>query len=221
VGTSGSTTSLVDGYGFFPPDCATFEQSADADEVRAEIVAQFARAEALGVDATHADNHMGSLYGLATGRDFLEIVLEECAARGLPFRLPRSADLYGVDIPEPVRPIAEQLVAARGAYADSLGVVLPDYTWTYEFALRPGETYESVKADLLEMLRATRPGVTEIYLHPFEDDDELRDIAPGSQKRGWELALLRDDDVRTAIVEEGIHRTGWRELRDLQRGTAR
>lgn len=218
VGTTGDSSTLVDELGYFPADCATFEQQADPAQIAAEIEAQMQRIIALGVDPSHADNHMGSLYGLETGRDFLEVTLEACARHGLPFRLPRVADLYGTPLPPAIAPMAQQLIDARGAYADELGVVLPDYTWTLPFFLEPGETYESVKADTLEMLAALKPGVTEIYIHPFEVDDELRDISPNCEKRGIELALFQDQDILDVIDGPGINRITWRDLRTLQRG---
>lgn len=217
VGTSGESGSLVDELGYFPQTCEEFESNADPGQVAQEIETQIARAKALGVDITHADNHMGSLYGLATGRDFLEVALESCARHGLPFRLPRSSDLYGAELPEPIRSVADQLIAARTALADELGVVLPDYTWTYAFETEPGTTYESVKEEMMQMIRDTKPGVTEIYVHPFEVDAELRDIAPLPDKRGWELRMFQDLDVLNLIDELGIQRTSWRALQELQR----
>ncbi len=99
--------------------------------------------------------------------------------------------------------------------------MLPDYTWTYAFETEPGTTYESVKGEMIEMISRTKPGVTEIYVHPFEVDSELLDIAPEPQKRGWELAMFQDPEVLGAFDELGIHRVGWRDLRAVQRGEAR
>lgn len=214
VSCSSSTGSLVDANGYFPQTCLEFEVSALEEEVAAEIEAQIARARSLGVNPTHADNHMGSLYGLATGKDFLEVTLKSCAEHGLPFRLPRSSE--GVDIPDEIRPLAQQLLAARCGLADELGVVLPDYTWTYAFETEPGTTYESVKQEMMEMIACTNPGVTEIYVHPFEVDDELLDISPNPAKRGWELSMFRDPDVLNLFTDLGIHRIGWRNLQDVQ-----
>lgn len=206
-----AVSSLVDDAGYFPADCRTVEERADPEEVRAEIDAQIGRAVALGLDPSHADNHMGSLYGLATGRDFLDVVFKACAEHGLPFRLPRTLD--GMGLPEELEPFAR----ARAEAADAAGVVILDRLWTLPFELAEGETYESVRRDMIGLIRALRPGVTEIYIHPFEDTGELRQIMPHHAKRGMELRLFTDPEVRRAIAEEGVRLIGWSDLRTAQR----
>ena len=72
------------------------------------------------------------------------------------------------------------------------------------------------------MLCAVPPGVTEIYLHPMADGEELRAAVDfAAAKRGYELRLLDDPLVQQTIAEEGLVRVGWRALRELQRGDAR
>lgn len=216
---TGTDTSLVDDAGYFPPDVATVERQARDEDVAAEIAAQLEAALAAGVDVSHLDNHMGSVYGLETGRTFLPQVFELAARHGLPFRLPRTTD--GMDLPAgDHRPLLEQATAA----ADALGVVLLDRLWTHPFELAgegtvEEEDYEDVKRDFLELLRRVEPGVTEIYLHPMLDDEELVDVVDyASAKRGFERRLLADPDVSAVIAEQGLVRVGWRDLRAVQRG---
>lgn len=209
--------SLVDADGYLPRDCRTFELTAAEDDVVAEMRAQLARMRAAGVEPSHADNHMGSLYGLETGRDLLPAVLALCAAEGLPFRLPRSPELRGIDVPDLLQPLVGQLIAARSALADALGVVIPDRLWTHAFETLPGEDYERARDTFVAGLRDLRPGVTEYYLHPFTLSDELRAISPDAAKRAWELDMLRDPVVHDVIAEEGILLARWRDLQELQR----
>ena len=75
---TGSDTSLVDAAGFFPTDVLSVEQNASDEDVAAELSAQLQTALDAGVDVTHLDNHMGSVYGLVTGRDFLRPVCRVC-----------------------------------------------------------------------------------------------------------------------------------------------
>lgn len=211
---TGSASSLVDADGFFPADVVAVEQRAAADDVAVELAAQLQAALDAGVDVTHLDNHMGSVYGLATGRDFLGPVFALAAQHGLPFRLPRSMD--GVS--------ADTLARATGA-ADALGVEIIDRLWSHPFELvgegtDDAETYEQVRDGFVTLLRAVPAGVTEIYLHPMTDTEELRSAVDfAAVKRGYELRLLSDPVVTQAIADEGLERIGWRALRDLQRGT--
>ena len=211
---TGTGTSLVDAAGYFPADVLAVEQHASADDVAAEIDAQLQAALDAGVDVTHLDNHMGSVYGLLTGRDFLRPVFELAARHGLPFRLPRSMEGTGNDA------ALQAKLADASAAADAAGIEIIDRLWSHPFEEVPGESYEQVRDGFIALLRAVPAGVTEIYLHPMVDDDELRAAVDfAAAKRGHELRLLSDPAVLQAIADEGLVRLGWRDLRDLQRGS--
>ncbi|MDQ0728232.1 polysaccharide deacetylase family protein [Microbacterium sp. W4I20] len=218
---TGTATTLVDADGFFPADVAVVERTADEAEVAAELAAQVQAALDAGVDVTHLDNHMGSVYGLLTGRDFLRPVFELAARHGLPFRLPRIMDGVGADA------ALQATLHDAAAAADAVGVEIIDRLWSHPFALlgegTPAEeTYEQVRDGFIALLRAVPAGVTEIYLHPMVDDDELRAAVDyGATKRGYELRLLADPVVLQAIEDEALVRIGWRDLRDLQRSSIR
>lgn len=214
---TGTATSLVDEAGYFPTAVVGVEQQATVEDVAAELFAQLAYAQSAGVDVTHLDSHMGAVYGLETGRDFLGAVLALAARHALPFRLPRVLDGSGFD--EMLQPVLDRAAAV----ADELGVVIPDRLWTHPFPLanegtEHEETYEQIREGFLALLRRVGPGVTEIYLHPMVDGDQLRSTVDfGAAKRGYERRLLADDLVRETIADEGLVRISWRALRDLQR----
>ena len=218
---TGTATTLVDADGFFPVDVVSVEQLASEADVEAELGAQLQAALDAGVDVTHLDNHMGSVYGLATGRDFLTPVLGLAARHGLPFRLPRSMDGVGVDAG------LQHLLDRATAAADALGVEIIDRLWSHPFELvgegtGQEETYDQMRDGFIALLRAVPAGVTEIYVHPMVDDDELRAAVDfAAAKRGYERRLLTDPAVLQAIADEGLVRIGWRSLRDLQRAAAR
>lgn len=215
---TGIGTTLVDADGFFPAAVIDVERQASDDDVAAELLAQLNAALAAGVDVTHLDNHMGSVYGLHTGRHFMGHALRLSAQHGLPFRMPRRVLGSGLDQ-------AAQGVATEAArVADEHGVVVLDYLWTHPFELigegtDDEETYEQVRDGFIKLLRAVPAGVTEIYLHPMDDTDELRQTVDfAAKKRGFEIRLLRDPLVLHVIDEENLVRIGWRALRTVQRG---
>lgn len=218
---TGTATTLVDSDGFFPADVVAVEEGASDADVAAELAAQLQAALDAGVDVTHLDNHMGSVYGLATGRDFLTQVLDLSARHGLPFRLPRSMDGLGVDAG------LQHLLDGATAAADAAGVEIIDRLWSHPFELvgegtPDEETYEQVRDGFITLLRAVPAGVTEIFLHPMVDDDELRAAVDfAAAKRGYERRLLADPAVLQAIDDERLVRIGWRRLRDLQRSAVR
>ena len=106
--------SLIDEEGFMWHESDQFATHADLEETKAEIEAQIDRLTALGLDPSHLDNHMGSLYGVDTGRfELLLATLETAGKRGLPFRFPTKFK------PEQIAPSIEKaeavLAAARKA----------------------------------------------------------------------------------------------------------
>ncbi len=218
---TGVGTSLVDADGFFPSEVRPVEENAAEDDVAAEIAAQLQAALDAGVDVTHLDNHMGSVYGLLTGRDFLAPVFALAARHGLPFRLPRSMDGADADVE------LQRTLDRAAAAADSLGVEIIDRLWSHPFEIvgegtDAEEGYEQVRDGFIALLRAVPAGVTEIYLHPMIDDAELRAAVDfAAAKRGYEHRLLADPAVLQAIEDEGLVRIGWRALRELQRSAAR
>lgn len=214
---TGTATTLVDRDGYFPTESREVEERADAADVAAELAAQIDAALDAGVDVTHLDNHMGSVYGLHTGRNFLSLVFDLAARHGLPFRLPRVAD--GPELDPAVQPLLDHVTQL----ADAAGVVILDRLWTHPFALagegtEGEETYEQIRDGFVAMLRAVPAGVTEIYLHPMVDGPELRAAVDfGATKRGYERRLLADPIVQKTIEKEGLIRIGWRALRSVQR----
>lgn len=214
VNRKGSTVSLVTNENYFPKDSKSFEQQADPEEVKEELIAQIETALAMGMRPTHADNHMGSLYGLATGRHFLPIVLDVCASYGLPFRLPRyllqeSGQVAPPELAEQAKQLAQ--------LADSKGVVILDYLVGLPFQLQDGETFDSLKSTMQQLLKSLHPGVTELIIHPSLVTDELTAFHGQPAKRGMELELFRDADLRQTLQDEGIRMIRWRELQKLQR----
>jgi len=213
VQQGGAVDSLITPQGWFPSASRDVELHADPLQVRRELHSQVLRAMERGIDPTHLDNHMGSVYGLETGRDFLEEVLDVCETFALPFRLPRSPDDQAAHLPPEQTRIFQQRVAS----ADRRGIMLIDNLDGLNFHLEPGEDYAAARDTMIRKLRSLKPGITEMVLHPFHVTEELKAITPQWEKRGMEFELFRDPAVKRVLKEEGIRMIGWRALRDAQR----
>jgi predicted glycoside hydrolase/deacetylase ChbG (UPF0249 family) len=185
--------SLLDGDGGFPRTVEDTWEHGDIDEVRKECRAQIERAIFWGFDISHLDSHMGTLQLRA---DFFDVYLEMAVEFGLPLRMaPASAQ----------RPIGfpyRDLAAAEG-------VLFTDHF-----------LYTSVgsRRAIEKAFFGLQPGVTEVYLHPAVDTDELRSSHPDWPQRVEDHAFLTSDpSFRDLIARAGAVRIGYRELRDLQR----
>jgi predicted glycoside hydrolase/deacetylase ChbG (UPF0249 family) len=186
--------SLLDGDGGFPRTIEDTWDHADLDEVRRELRAQVERAILWGFDVTHLDSHMGTLQLRA---DFFDAYLELAVDFDLPLRMGPSGGERVVGFP--YRDLAE-----------AEGIIFPD-----QFVLYSGV---GARRHVEKALFDLRPGVTEVYLHPAVDTDELRASHPDWAGRVEDHAFLcNDPSLRDLVERAGATLIGYRELRDLQR----
>jgi len=196
--------SLVDAKGYFFSTVAEFASSAKTDEVAIEMEAQYQFLVAHGIVPTHADSHMGSVYGLS-GVSFMKETLEFCARHKLPFRFPKNIEnskaLTGMDaIPAPLVTMHGQAVA----YANALGVKLIDNLFSSTVDFAEITSYEKLKEIYFGLISNLPEGVSELFLHP---SGEASPIGVGNHKwlvRVWEYQLLLDDALKRHLEKEGI-----------------
>jgi len=185
--------SLLDGDGGFPRTVADVWDHADLDEVRKECRAQLDRAIYWGFDVSHLDSHMGTMQ---LRPEFFDVYLELAVEFRLPLRMAGASAQRAVGFP--YRRLAEEE-----------GVVFPDH-----FVLTSVGSRRSIEKALFDLA----PGVTEVYLHPAIDTDELRASHPDWANRVEDHAFLTSDpSFRDLIERAGVTLIGYRELRELQR----
>ena len=157
VGTS-NTDSLRDELGFMHPESIDVEKNADIKEVAAEIHAQINRLKALGLTPSHLDNHMGSLYGIETGRfELLQLVLSIAGEYGLPFRFPGTfTDAQMSNTMLDIKIDKEQIMGLVGqlnAYAHSVGVANPDFLLPGEWTGPQNDSYDNYRDYIYELYK--------------------------------------------------------------------
>ncbi|MGE8131181.1 ChbG/HpnK family deacetylase [Methylobacterium sp. NPDC080182] len=181
--------SLHEASGFLPFTTALAVSQQDADDVRAECLAQIETALAWGIDVTHIDTHMDVLHA---SESLFTIYLDLAQYFRLPIRLPLRAAFS-----------ARDLAAARGI----LSVDQLIYTWP-----RP------TRDVMFEMVPTMACGVTELFAHPVLDGEELRGYdRQHADIRVHDAATLLDPSVAALLDEHGVLRISYRELRSIQR----
>lgn len=157
-------SSLHDDSGHQYRTVREFERGAEDSAVLKELEAQYQLASKAGIQISHVDNHMGSLYGMETGRSLIPQMLWKTKRWRLPARLFRY-----IDPEDPLLsslPNIERPVALASGLADTFGVPIPDYLLSHPFSVMEGETYESFKQSLIDKLYRLPEGVSETYVHP-------------------------------------------------------
>ena len=186
--------SLLDGDGGFPRTLEDVWDHADLEEVRRELRAQVERAILWGFDVSHLDSHMGTLQ---LKPEFFDAYLELAVDFQLPMRLSGASTERAVGFP------FRRLAAEEG-------VLFPDH-FIYVRGVGSRRVIEKALFDL-------RPGVTEVYLHPALDTDELRALAPDWATRVDDHAFLcHEGSLRTMIKRAGVRLIGYREIREVMR----
>jgi len=200
--------SLHDAEGYQYRTVREFEQGAEAGAVLKELEAQYRLARRAGIRISHVDNHMGSLYGIETGRSLIPQMLWKTSRWRLPVRLFRYID------PEDSLlrslPNIERPVALASGLADTFGVPIPDYLLSHPFAKLEGETYDNFKQSIIGRLYRLPEGVCETYVHPGVEDEWMEANIPNWEKRVWEFKLLFDDDFAYGMRDAGVILTDYR-----------
>lgn len=175
-----------------------------------ELRAQIEKLIGLGVRPSHMDSHMGSLYGINTGCfDLLRAVIGLAGEYGLPFRFPTRFSeaqyrnqMLGVALE---REKIRQLLDEMTAYAASLGVAMPDYLMPGDWNGPQKESFANYREYIFELYRSFEPGaVTETYIHPSLEGEDIKAITGNWQRRVWEYELFKDPATHRYWKEIGV-----------------
>jgi len=163
----------------------------------------------MGIVPNHIDNHMGSLYGLATGNNFFDSIFKISAEYGLPFRLPRNlSERYLQGLPE--KNIKE--ITGRVNQLVQMGFVLPDYLVT----VKHGKTFKESMDAYKKLLEGLKPGVTELYIHAAFPTDEMKAVSNAWKNRDFDYRAFSSPEMKKMLDDLGIKLIGWKPLQDLQ-----
>lgn len=220
---SKNTDSLRDEEGFMWHESDQVEEHVDIDEVEGEIRAQIERAKKLGlVNPSHLDNHMGSLYGIETGRfELLQLTLSLAGEYGLPFRMPGNVtdEMLGnsmLDI-NVDKSLIEMVFGKIVAFAKANNVAIPDYLIPNEWGGPQDESYENFKEYLYNLYANIPNGVTETYLHPSLETDDLKGTTGAWKRRVWEYQIMSDPQTKQHIEAHGIKLINYRDLAEMRK----
>ena len=190
--------SLLDRNGYFYKSTEGLASHARGDEVLRECTAQIEAVLQTGLVPTHLDCHMFSLHEKRTGRtDIRSVIRDLCLKYDLPFRSPFDEE---------------------SRYLAGYGIPLVDQvpTTTYEFTVQ-----EKIRA-YPAMLKAMKPGISELILHPGIDSPDLRSLDSKryyhSIRRMQDYEFVISETLGRLLEEENIVRITWEDLRDVRKG---
>src|SRR2546425_3898529 len=189
--------SLLDSSGYLYPLEREAAAHMDIQEAEAEIRAQIARAKALGIQPTHLDSHMGTLY---QSKALVEMLVGVASENKLPFRISREAFTRAPFMPSLLGP----------------GDLVLDRIISIEPTVAP----ENWSRFYIEEIKSLRPGVTCMIVHLAFADEEMKGITFGHPNWGAEwrqrdFDFVTSDAFRKLLKENNVKLITWREVGKL------
>lgn len=211
--------SLIDKRGFMWGDSASVGKFATTEDLEAEIRAQVDKAHALGMKPSHLDNHMGSLYGHITFRfELMKMTLRVCGEYGYAFRLFTSVDKRTCPAGVPY-PVFKLIPLLSRHWGKKYNVIMPDYLlfpdWNENMK---SHGYEHYREEILKLWTDIPDGVTETFIHPCKEDDELKTIMGSWKYRVWEYTVINDPETHKYLKDHGVELISYRDLIRMKSG---
>jgi predicted glycoside hydrolase/deacetylase ChbG (UPF0249 family) len=191
------TSSLLDKTGYFYLTEVEAAAHADPKEVEAEVRAQIERARAFGIQPTHLDSHMGTLY---QSKALFEVLMRVARDNKLPVRVAKEW------FSRPNFPVS--VLSEDDVYIDRV------------IDINPSVAEKDWSKFYVDAIRNLQPGVTEIVVHLAYDDGEMRGATVdhpdwGAAWRQRDFDFFTSEEFRKLLQENQIKLITWRELGKL------
>ena len=192
-----SAPSLYAADGYLYPTETEAAAHADVREAEREVRAQIARARAFGINPTHLDAHMRTLY---TTQPLFEMLMRVGREEGLPVMVSRGWFAWA--------PFLPAALGSDGVALDRIETITPE--------VKP-EGWPQFYRDFVKSLR---PGVTELIIHLAYDDEEMRAVTRdhpdwGSAWRQRDFDFATGEEFRRLLKENNVRLITWREVGKL------
>lgn len=197
---------LIDNDGYMWRNVLKVATTAKADEVETEIRAQLERCRKLGVQPTHLDSHMGTVFANPA---FLQRYVAIGIEMGIPVMVP-AGHMKHLTANTPIMALPlRQLGKYYGEKLWDAGLPVLDDIHT---GVQTNKS-ETKQTQIIRFLRTLKPGVTQYIVHCTRPSESFKTISSSGPKRLAELEAMICPEVKKTIEEEKIILTTWRELK--------
>jgi chitin disaccharide deacetylase len=192
VASKEKVPGIINKYGFMYESVDSVQNVATAAEVETEIRAQIEQAKQFGIDITHLDSHMGTLF---FKQEYLRVLIILGREYKLPVLLVRQI------------PGVTDFTTDKDVVLDNIYIANPP-----DFKSGMDKYYSGI-------LKSLQPGVSEIILHAAYDDSEMQGVTIDHADYGaaWRQAdynFFSGDACKKLLKENNIRVITWREIRD-------
>ena len=198
-------SGLLDEQGYMWPSNEQLYMHMDADAAIAEMRAQIEHALALGIDVTHIDTHMGTVFHPQLVQAYIGLAVEY----RIPAMLPRLAEEKMIEWG--IEPSLGRLLLSEMDALIESGFPVLDHIC----AARGQGDHLRIYQRLFDLLPA---GITHMVLHPSVPGSDIEAIAASADYRIQDHQTFLDPKLVDYVARQGIHPVGYRLLRDAIRG---
>lgn len=174
-----------------------------SEQIETELQAQIDLSRKLGLEPTHMDSHMGTLYYNGV---YFKIACNLALKNDIPFMAFKyNPEMQGI---HPALGYYTQEVADE---LERAGFPLLDKLIQEE---QVGETYEEGFEKYCKAISDLPVGVTLMILHLGVDSTEFKNITGRHWARDQQYRIFTDPKLKEHLEKEKITLIGWRELRE-------
>lgn len=191
-------SSLVDKNGYLYNGLDSLYQYGRPEEVEKEIRAQIEKAKQFGIDPTHFDSHMGSLFANPA---YLQIIIKMGREYKVPVLLNSEAFklMYNIDL--------SKFISDKEVLADKV------------FMAQPNDYKNGMRNYYTGVLKSLQPGLNCILLHAAFENAEMQAVTIdhpdyGAAWRQADFNFFTSTECRTLLQQQNIKVTTWKEIRD-------
>ncbi len=198
VANKSDVPGLLNKNGFFFSSVDSVHRSATPAEVEKELRAQIEKAKQFGIDVTHLDSHMGTLFARS---DYLKVLIK----LGREYKLPVLLSKSGFKI----------------AFNVNLDTLIDDKDITLDriYTASPQDYKNGMENYYTSVLKSLQPGISILIFHVGYDDSEMQaatidHVDWGAKWRQDDFNFFTSEKCKKLLKEQNIQLITWREIRD-------
>ena len=210
---------LYDEQGAFWHSVAQVVQHASPDEVEAEMRVQIARFRGFGVEPTHLDSHMGTLFE----PKFIERYVKVGISERIPILFPGGHATLIKQVTK-MQPGLQQMITQIGQQLWKAGLPVFDdldgtsYGWNPEKDNVSDADLQKLKTDkFIDLFKRAQPGLTYIIMHCADTTPTFGQITSSGPTRRGDMLAMMDPRLKQYIQDQGIILTTCRELAERRK----
>jgi chitin disaccharide deacetylase len=190
---------LIDPEGYMWRDVRSTATHASAAEIETELRAQIERAKLYGLQFTHIDTHMGTLYARP---DYFDVYTKLAKEYKVPCMLPKPGGIPEAELK--AYPITLDMLRAR----EQAGFAMLDRLVTGV----PGRNYAERRVSYRKFIETLTPGVTKLIIHLAKDDAEIRAVSGAWEYRWADYQFWTSDEARELLAKHNVELYTYRQL---------